>query len=83
MCLNDALLSQKPCVEYLGVLIDRNLNWSSHVQLVRTKLSRASHLLFKIRKFVPIAFRKMSYYSENVMLCLLSLTILYYVMGYS
>ena len=33
------------------------------MQLVRTKLSRASHLLFKIRKYVPIAVLKMLYYS--------------------
>jgi len=46
-------------VKYLGVLIDSNLNRSSHVQLVGTKLSRASHLLVKIRKFVPIAVLKM------------------------
>ena len=63
VCLNDVLLSQKTCVKYLGVLIDSNLNWSSHVQLVRTKLSRASHLLFKIREFAPIAVLKMLYYS--------------------
>jgi len=47
----------------LDVLIDSNLNWSSHVQLVRTKLSRASHLLFKSQKFVPIAVLKMLYYN--------------------
>jgi len=53
----------KKRVKYLGVLIDSNLNWSSHVQWVRTKLSRASHLLFKIRKYGPIAVLKMLYYS--------------------
>jgi len=54
-------LSQKTCVEYLGVLIDSKLDWSSHVQLVRNKLSRAFHLLFKIQKFVPIAVLKILY----------------------
>ena len=56
-------VKQHVCVKYLGVLIDSNLNWSSHVQLVRSKLSRASHLLFKIRKFVSIVVLKMLYYS--------------------
>ena len=41
ICSNDVLLSQKTCVKYLGVLTDSNLNWSFHVQLVRTKLSLA------------------------------------------
>jgi len=47
----------KICVKYLGVLTDSRSDWSS-VQLVRTKLSRASYLLLKIRKFVPIAIPK-------------------------
>jgi len=53
------LLSQKTCVKYLGVLTDSKSDWSSHVQLVRIKSSRASHLLFKIRKVVSIAILKM------------------------
>jgi len=61
--LNDVLLSQQTCVKCLGVLIDSKSDWASHVNLVRTKLLHTSHLLFKIRKFVPIAVLKMLYYS--------------------
>jgi len=41
--LNDVTLST-PCIKYIGVLIDSKLDWSSHVQLVRTKVLHASHL---------------------------------------
>jgi len=33
----------KKCVKYLGVLVDSIMDWSSHEQLVRTKLS---HVIF-------------------------------------
>ena len=39
-------------VKYLGVLIDSNLNWLYHLNLLSTKLSRANGILAKIRHFV-------------------------------
>jgi len=56
--LNDVSLSEKTCVKRPGVLTDSKLDLTSHVQLMRNKLPPASHLLFKIRKFVPIAVLK-------------------------
>jgi len=52
--LNNVWLNQKICVKYTGILIDSKLDWSSHVRLVRTKLSSALYLLFKFWKFVSI-----------------------------
>jgi len=45
------------------VLTDIKVDWPSRVKVVRNKLWRASHLVFKIRKFVPIAVLIMLYYS--------------------
>ena len=39
-------------VKYLGVLIDSHLNWSFHLNLLSTKLSRANGMLARIRHFV-------------------------------
>ena len=39
-------------IKYLGVLIDCNLNWSHHIDVLATKLSRANGMLMKIRHFV-------------------------------
>ena len=39
-------------VKYLGVKIDGNLSWKSHIDYLSVKLSRANALLFKIRNFV-------------------------------
>ena len=38
-------------VKYLGVKIDGNLSWKSHIDYLSVKLNRANVLLFKIRNF--------------------------------
>ena len=39
-------------VKYLGIKIDKNLNWKHHINEVSTKLIRANAILFKIRNYV-------------------------------
>ena len=39
--------------KYLGVIIDRNLNWEEHISNVRSKVSRAIGFLKYSRKFLP------------------------------
>ena len=39
-------------VKYLGVKIDENLLWTSHIDYLSVKLNRANALLIKIRNFV-------------------------------
>ena len=39
-------------VKYLGVLIDAHLNWSFHLNLLASKLSRANGMLARIRHYV-------------------------------
>ena len=38
---------------YLGVIIDGNLDWEEHISNVRTKVSRAIAFLKHSRKFLP------------------------------
>ena len=39
--------------KYLGVIIDKNLSWKSHIQMVNTKISKGIGILSKVRHFVP------------------------------
>ena len=39
-------------IKYLGVQIDGNLTWKSHIEYLSVKLNRAIALLFKIRNLV-------------------------------
>jgi len=50
--LNYVVMSQEACVKYLSVLSDSKLDWSSQVQLVRIKLSRASYYLKSDKSFL-------------------------------
>ena len=40
-----------PSVQYLGVKIDKNLNWHHHINNLAAKLNRATIFLFKIRNY--------------------------------
>ena len=50
-------------VKYLGVGIDKNLNWKHHVSDIAIKLNRANALLFKITNFVNVNTLKTIYYA--------------------
>ena len=50
-------------VKYLGVKIDGNLSWKSHIDYLSVKLSRANVLLFKIRNFVNSSILRTIYFA--------------------
>ena len=50
-------------IKYLGLYIDKHLNWKYHIQSTRIKLSRAVGMLAKIRHFVPKATLRVIYHS--------------------
>ena len=50
-------------VKYLGVKIDGNLLWESHIDYLSVKLSRANALLFKIRNLVNSSILRTIYFS--------------------
>ena len=41
-------------LKYLGIGIDKSLNWKHHVSDIAIKLNRVSALVFKIQNFVNI-----------------------------
>ena len=49
-------------VKYLGILIDPQLNWGHHTDLLAPKLSRAIGMLSKIRHFVSIDILRNIYF---------------------
>ena len=50
-------------VKYLGVKIDGNLSWKSHIYYLSVKLSRANAFLFKIRSFVNSSIFRTIYFA--------------------
>ena len=50
--LNETKVDEKVVTKYLGVLIDNKLNWKSHIEHVKTKVSRGNGMISRIRYFV-------------------------------
>ena len=50
--LNGTKVEEKEVAKYLGVLIDNKLSWKSHIEQVKTRLSRGNGMISKIRYYV-------------------------------
>ena len=50
--ISEQRIKVKTCPKYLGIIIDKFLNWKSHYNVLRTKLARSIGLLSKLRYFV-------------------------------
>jgi hypothetical protein len=46
-------LECKDYIKYLGILIDKNLSWKHHIDVIATKISKSVGLIAKLRHFVP------------------------------
>ena len=60
---NSTALKRVKSVKYLGIYIDENLSWSSHIQHLSLHLSRYSGLFYRIRKFLDQKTLCMLYHS--------------------
>jgi len=61
--INDSWFQRTTRANYLRVLIDSLLDWSSHVEYLKSKLVRAPYLFYKIRNVVSVDVLKMLYFS--------------------
>ena len=50
-------------VKYLGIRIDKKLNWKAHINNIALKLIRANAMLYKVRDFVHAEILKSIYYA--------------------
>ena len=51
--IGDSQVEKVERTKYLGVIIDRSLSWEEHINILRTKVSRAIGFLKYARKFSP------------------------------
>ena len=51
--IGDSQVENVERTKYLGVIIDRSLSWEEHINILRTKVSRAIGYLKYARKFLP------------------------------
>jgi len=56
--INNHNISPEDNLKYLGVLLDKKLSWKSHVQKVKTQLSRACGILSKLKHYTTLPVLK-------------------------
>ena len=62
LSLNSFSLTRQQTVKYLGVFIDDNLKWSTHIHHLSLQLSRYSGIFYIIRDLIPFEVSKMLHY---------------------
>ena len=68
--LDDVILERVTSTKFLGVLINENLTWNTHIQHLCTKLSKVTAVLSRIKHQLPPDVLKIIYnslFSSNVM----------------
>ena len=56
-------LSNTSSTKFLGIYIDENLNFNSHVDAIANKISKTTGVLHRLNKFLPVGTLKMLYNS--------------------
>ena len=49
--------------KFLGIIIDENLNWKPHIQLVKSKLSKTLSIIYKASKLINYEWMLTLYFS--------------------
>ena len=60
---NGIQIEQSDRERFLGVIIDSGLNWSHHITLLATKVSRNAGILYRLKGIIPDSTLKMIFHS--------------------
>ena len=63
MNLEVLVLERHVHVKYLGVIVDKQLNWKKHIESVRKRLLSALAVLYRVKRTLPPKLRKLLYQS--------------------
>ena len=63
-------LDFKESVKYLGIFIDKFLNWKTHIDLITLKISKTIGIIARLRHFVPLSVTAKLYQSFILILIL-------------
>ena len=61
--VNGTIIRQVTDFDFLGIVINENINWSSHINKISIKLSRAIGMIYRLRQYLPLFVLKVLYYS--------------------
>ena len=61
--LGDSFIQETDQTKFLGLILDKNLKFKSHISYIESKISRSVGVLFKLNSFLPTRILKMLYNS--------------------
>ena len=61
--INSSCIFQTDCIKFLGVIIDKNLNFKQHITAMCNKLSKSVCLLHRLKHYLPEEIMKMLCFS--------------------
>ena len=61
--INSISLKQETKIKYLGIMMDKNLNWKSHISFITSKIKRNIGIISKARHYLPLPLLVNLYYS--------------------
>ena len=50
LCINNVPIQQVNNTNFLGVIIDDDLNWSNHISYINSKIAKGNAIICKARK---------------------------------
>lgn len=62
--INDQQIKHVDKIKFLGLMLDKNLTWNSHIQHINNKISSGLYALKSVSKYCNIETLKMIYYSH-------------------
>ena len=63
--INQTEIKRKHSLKFLGVMVDENLNWKSHIDLLLNKISKNIGVLYKASKLLNFECLKSIYFALN------------------
>ena len=63
LIINDTIIKRESVIKFLGVLLDENFTWKSHISCIEKKISTNSGLLYKSHYFLNEQCTKQLYFS--------------------
>lgn len=61
--ISNVEIEQKSEARFLGVIVDENLTWTTHIKTVQTKMSRYIGIMYKLKNILPLKSKIQIYHS--------------------
>ena len=61
--INNKDLESRKIIKFLGVNLDEKLTWFSHIQMIKSKISKGLGIIYKAKKCLPQHTLRTLYYS--------------------